>query len=135
MIKIKRGACILFFVLKIDGVEIENSFDTYLGSCLKIWTKLDLLRAIKPCEEDRADYIEKTTEAFLLLYQPLISGLTTNKASIGEDNIDCLRETCSSINSYLEDIYSKKAHDSFICTRVVIAKITEHLTEFLKTKP
>ena len=125
---IKLLIYLLFFILKIDGVVLKNNFEEHLASCLGIWTKLDLLRAIKPCEDDRAAYIEKTTEAFLLLYQPLISGLTAEKEAIGKESIGCLRDTCDYIASYLEDIYSKKAHDSFICTKVVLGKIIEHLT-------
>ncbi len=128
---IKREFSLLFLILPIRAVEIETSFDTHLASCVDIWTQLDLLRAIKPREEDRAACIEKITESFLLLYQPLISGLTTSKGVIEPDNIGCLRDTCEYIASYLEDIYSKKAHNSFVCTQVVLSKIREHLTQFL----
>ena len=131
---IKRGLSLLFLILPLKAVGIENSIDTHLASCIHIWTKLDLLRAIKPCEEDRAACIEKITESFLLLYQPLISGLTANKGVIELDNIDSLLDTCEYIASYLEDIYSKKAHNSFVCSQVVLGKIRDHLTQFLTTQ-
>ena len=96
---IKRGLSLLFLILPLKAVDKENSIDTHLASCVHIWTKLDLLRAIKPCEEDRAACIEKITESFLLLYQPLISGLAASKGIIERDNIGSLRDTCEYIAS------------------------------------
>lgn len=103
------------------------TLDPFIRSCANIWTQLDLVRAIKQSERERVACMERITESFLLLYEPLTSKLTKDKLHIHVDSALYLREMCEAIRMYLEDIYHASAHESFVCSRVVITKIMGHL--------